>query len=174
MHSCTLWTDNDVTGKDPLWYLQLLLGISPEKTPQISLGEMPPQKLQRTLGVYPCEIIDGKWVPIFYNELQTPLSFSKIWKYEMWNMQCLPPKLLIDLYYLSYCGMSNFAMGTILGKGFAQTQVHTEFIAQVPKARVLWAVRTSACGKPFPKIIVLMPKLNYNVITSCGRVVRDF
>ena len=28
--------------------------------------------------------------------------------------------------------MSNFAMGTILGKGFAQAQVHTEFIAQVP------------------------------------------
>ena len=32
--------------------------------------------------------------------------------------------------------MSNFAMGTILGKGFAQAQVHKEFIAQVPKAQV--------------------------------------
>ena len=30
-------------------------------------------------------------------------------------------------------GLSNFAMGTILGKVFAQAQVHTEFIAQVPK-----------------------------------------
>ena len=28
--------------------------------------------------------------------------------------------------------MSNFAMGTILEKGFPQAQVHTEFIAQVP------------------------------------------
>ena len=31
--------------------------------------------------------------------------------------------------------LSNFTMGTILGNGFAQA--HTEFIAQVPKARVL-------------------------------------
>ena len=32
----------------------------------------------------------------------------------------------------SFCtGMSNFAMGTILGKGLPQAQVHTEFIAQV-------------------------------------------
>ena len=30
----------------------------------------------------------------------------------------------------------NFAMGTILGKGFAQAQVHTEFKGQVPKAQV--------------------------------------
>ena len=28
--------------------------------------------------------------------------------------------------------MSNFTMGTILGKGFAQAQVNAEFIAQVP------------------------------------------
>ena len=28
--------------------------------------------------------------------------------------------------------MSNSTMGTILGKGFAQAQVHAEFIAQVP------------------------------------------
>ena len=40
--------------------------------------------------------------------------------------------------------MSNFAMDTILGKGFAQ--------AQVPKARVLWTVCTSAFAKLFPKI----------------------
>ena len=33
--------------------------------------------------------------------------------------------------------MSNFAMGAILGKGFVQTQVHTEFIARVPKAQML-------------------------------------
>ena len=33
--------------------------------------------------------------------------------------------------------LSNFAMGTILGKGFAQAQVHTEFIARVPKAQML-------------------------------------
>ena len=38
---------------------------------------------------------------------------------------------------------SNFAMGTILEKGFAQAQVHTEFIAQKPKAQVLWTVCTS-------------------------------
>ena len=30
--------------------------------------------------------------------------------------------------------MSNFGMGTIVGKGFAQAQVRTEFLAQVPKA----------------------------------------
>ena len=29
--------------------------------------------------------------------------------------------------------MFNFTMGTILGKDFAQAQVHTKFIAQVPK-----------------------------------------
>ena len=34
-------------------------------------------------------------------------------------------------------GFSNFAMGTILGKGFAQAQVHAEFIAGAPKAQVL-------------------------------------
>ena len=34
--------------------------------------------------------------------------------------------------------MSNFAMGTILGKGFAQAQVHTEFIAREPKALVCY------------------------------------
>ena len=28
--------------------------------------------------------------------------------------------------------MSNFPMGTSLGKGFPQAQVHTEFIARVP------------------------------------------
>ena len=31
--------------------------------------------------------------------------------------------------------ISNFVMGTILGKGFAQAQVHTEFIARVPKVK---------------------------------------
>ena len=36
--------------------------------------------------------------------------------------------------------MSNFAMGTILGKGFAQAKVHTNH-------------STSACAKPFPKIV---------------------
>ena len=30
-------------------------------------------------------------------------------------------------------GMSNFTLGTIMGKGFGQAQVHTEFIAQEPK-----------------------------------------
>ena len=38
--------------------------------------------------------------------------------------------------------LSNFAMGTILGKGFAQAQVHTEFIARVLEKN------------PFKKIIV--------------------
>ena len=42
--------------------------------------------------------------------------------------------------------MSNFAMGTILGEGFPQAKVHTVH-------------STSACGKPFPKI-VLMAKLH--------------
>ena len=37
-------------------------------------------------------------------------------------------------------------MGTILGKGFAQAQVHKEFIAQVPKTRVL-------VQNPFPKLL---------------------
>ena len=41
--------------------------------------------------------------------------------------------------------MSNFAMGTILGKGFAQAQV---------------LLCTSACAKPFPKIIAPMAKLD--------------
>ena len=31
-------------------------------------------------------------------------------------------------------------MGTILGKGFAHAQVHTEFIAQVPSAMKLYAI----------------------------------
>ena len=44
--------------------------------------------------------------------------------------------------------MSGFAMGTILGKGFAQAQVHTEFIAPVPKAQI-------------PKIIVPLAKLHF-------------
>ena len=52
--------------------------------------------------------------------------------------------------------MSNFTMGTILGKGFAQAQVHTEFIAQVLKA--------SACAKPFPKIIVPLAKLHSLIV----------
>ena len=41
--------------------------------------------------------------------------------------------------------LSNFAMGTILGKGFAQAkaQVHTNH-------------STSACGNPFPKIVPMV------------------
>ena len=31
--------------------------------------------------------------------------------------------------------VSNFPMGTVLGKGFPQAQVHTEFIARVPKIK---------------------------------------
>ena len=37
--------------------------------------------------------------------------------------------------------MSNFAMGTILGKGFPQAQVHTVHST------------CAACGKPSPKIV---------------------
>ena len=33
----------------------------------------------------------------------------------------------------------NFAMGTILGKGFPQAQVYTEFMAQVPKTFLNWS-----------------------------------
>ena len=33
--------------------------------------------------------------------------------------------------------MSNFTMGTILGKGFPQLQVHTEFIEQMPNDQAL-------------------------------------
>ena len=62
--------------------------------------------------------------------------------------------------------LSNFAMGTILGKGFAQAQVHTEFIAQVPKAWVLWTVYTTACEKPFPKIIIPMTKLHSLIVLA--------
>ena len=43
-------------------------------------------------------------------------------------------------------GFSNFAMGTILGKGFAQ--------AQVPKARVLPTVYARVLEQnPFPKLL---------------------
>ena len=45
-------------------------------------------------------------------------------------------------------------MGTILGKGFAQAQVHREFIAQVPKARVLSTVYARVLEQnPFPKLL---------------------
>ena len=40
---------------------------------------------------------------------------------------------LNEIWLIFQSEMSNFAMGTISGKGFAQAQVHTEFIAQVPK-----------------------------------------
>ena len=55
-------------------------------------------------------------------------------------------------------------MGTILGKGFASAQVHTEFIVQMLKAWVLWTVCTSACAKPFTKIIVPMAKLHSLIV----------
>ena len=32
--------------------------------------------------------------------------------------------------------MSDFAMGTILGKGFPEAQVHAEFIAPLPNTNV--------------------------------------
>ena len=44
--------------------------------------------------------------------------------------------------------MSSFAMGTILGKAFAQAQVHTESIAQVPMAQVLPMAQQSLCKTP--------------------------
>ena len=54
-------------------------------------------------------------------------------------------------------GFSNFAMGTILGRVLLNHKsVDTEFIAQVPKAQVLWNVYTTVCAKPFPKIITFM------------------
>ena len=36
-------------------------------------------------------------------------------------------------------------MGTILGKGFAQAQVHTEFIAREPKAPVCYELYARVC-----------------------------
>ena len=64
----------------------------------------------------------------------------------------------MSIHYLSqlYIPLSNFAMGTILGNGFAQAQVHTE----MSKAQVLWTVCTSAWAKPFSKITVPMAKLH--------------
>ena len=53
--------------------------------------------------------------------------------------------------------MSNFAMGTIMGKGFAQAQVHTNLSTSCD-------VCTSACAKPFPKIVP-MAKLHSLIVT---------
>ena len=48
--------------------------------------------------------------------------------------------VLLALFPFIAGAMSNFAMGTILGKGFPQALVHTVH-------------STCACGKPFPKIV---------------------
>ena len=69
-----------------------------------------------------------------------------------------------------YSAMSNFHMGTILGKGFAQAQVHMS-IARVPKARVLLTLCTSAWAKPFPKIVPMM-KLHSLLVATCW--ISDF
>ena len=45
--------------------------------------------------------------------------------------------------------MSNFAMGTILGIGFVQAQVHTNYSTS---AEGTSDVCMSVCAKPFPKI----------------------
>ena len=47
--------------------------------------------------------------------------------------------------------MSDFSMGTILGQGFPQAQVHIEFIAQVPNLRELFR----KASLPFFVVIVL-------------------
>ena len=49
--------------------------------------------------------------------------------------------------------MSDFTMGTIVGKGFAQAQV-------------LLTVCTSACAKPFPTIVPMV-KLHSLVVATC-------
>ena len=49
-----------------------------------------------------------------------------------------------------------------MGKGFAQAQVHTEFIALVTKA--LSTICTSVSAKPFPRIIVPMAKLHFLIV----------
>ena len=64
-------------------------------------------------------------------------------------------------------------MGTILGKGFPKAQVHTEFIAQVLKALVLWTVCMSCLSKtlsqnycPHGKIAFCGSSCIYNVIMN--------
>ena len=45
-------------------------------------------------------------------------------------------------------------MGTILGKGFAQAQVHTEFIAREPKAPVCYELYAWVCILGWVKSLV--------------------
>ena len=46
--------------------------------------------------------------------------------------------------------MSNFTIGTILGKGFAQAQVHTESIAKAPVCYEMYA-RVCMCDNYVPQ-----------------------
>ena len=52
--------------------------------------------------------------------------------------------------------MSNFAMGTILGKDFVQAQVHT--------LHSCCDVSMSACAKPFPEVVPIA-KLHSLIVT---------
>ena len=57
--------------------------------------------------------------------------------------------------------LSNFAMGTILGKGFPQAQVHEcyELYARV------------ACGKSFPKIV---PMAKLHSLLTCAFLISTY
>ena len=61
-------------------------------------------------------------------------------------------KMHLHIEYKTKFRMSNFAMGTILGKGFPQAQVHTVH-------------SMSACGKPFPKIV---PMAKLHSLLACA------
>ena len=62
--------------------------------------------------------------------------------------------------------MSNFAMGTILGKGFPQALRHSFY--------ELWTVCTCACGKPFPKIVPMakLDILNFVLYSICRCILK--
>ena len=55
---------------------------------------------------------------------------------------------------------------TLIDCGHKKEQVHKDFLEQVPKAGVLLTVCTSACEKPFPKIIVPMAKLHSLIVLA--------
>ena len=57
-------------------------------------------------------------------------------------------------------GLSNFAMGTILGKGFPQAQVHTVHSTSAEGTRAM-----NECDKCFWKTLVPMAKLHSLMIS---------
>ena len=66
--------------------------------------------------------------------------------------------------------MSNFTMGTLLGKGFPQAQVHTVDSMSAEGTSAI-NVCTSACGKSFPKIV---PMAKLHSLLACAFIMSTY